>query len=45
MKTEEDYVYSLLFFYCRDLSYVKIDKELLPCQRETICKEFSSLHR
>jgi hypothetical protein len=45
MMTEEVYVYFLLFLCCRDLSYVKADKELLPLQRDTIHKEFLSLHR
>ena len=45
MMTEEFYVYCLLLLYCRDLSYVKVDKELLSRQREAIRKEFSSLHR
>lgn len=27
MTTEEGYVYCLLLLYCRDLSYVKVDKD------------------
>jgi hypothetical protein len=44
MMTEEVFIYCLLFLYCRDLSYITFDKEILPRHRETIRKEFSSLH-
>jgi hypothetical protein len=38
MMTEEVYVYCLHLLYRSDLSYVKVDKEILPRQIETILK-------